>query len=179
MACGRALKVVANIIIALAARRARPASPTRLGLSPSARPSRPPATAPWGTIGASPPSPLHCAKHSADNFGQPGLCLTLDHLGLVGTLPTELGLLKLSVLDLTHNSLSGTLPTELRKLGLLRERLNNNRLSGSFYKPGRGRVPPGGSPSLVTHDTLYLLPALPHRRRGGGPRSFISSTMAR
>ena len=32
--------------------------------------------------------PLHCAKHSADNFGQPGLCLTLDHLGLVGTLPT-------------------------------------------------------------------------------------------
>eukprot|EP00978_Attheya_sp_CCMP212_P002131 scaffold4381_cov48-Attheya_sp.AAC.2 len=60
--------------------------------------------------------------------------LSLDHNGLKGTIPKEIGLLNyLELIFLTDNSLTGTIPTEVGMLDILRQfRINYNDLTGTI-----------------------------------------------
>lgn len=59
--------------------------------------------------------------------------LLLRNISLVGTLPSELGLLSyLSDLRLPDNSISGFLPTQLGRLALAKLDLSSNRISGTM-----------------------------------------------
>eukprot|EP00957_Ditylum_brightwellii_P036707 2780173-Ditylum_brightwellii.AAC.1 len=88
------------------------------------------------------------------------LLLERDHIS--GTIPTELGTLPLTSLDLSENELSGAIPTEILKydqirpgyFGLFQLDLDTNQLTGTVLT----EIVPGGLCDLCKNVTDVSTP---------------------